>query len=275
MKALPTPQISDSELADVEAALRDIPDFSNRIINAVARAVDEVVDPVRSARWRIRELDQPEKTVIGIRVENVLRMDLELPRAVRLDFVIAGTNVDVKFTIKSNWAIPPEALDQICLLTTFQESNHSVAAGLLRTTDALLNPGENRDGKRGVSAVGKQQIRWLVTPTPARSSIIGYMASLPPDVRSLITDPSVSAQTRLNRLFTLIKHRPIPESLVEAVAQHKDWTRRMRPDSRNPRAPGVLMGFDVLRQSSAPDRAKLKSLGLPALEPGFCISIDD
>lgn len=33
-------------------------------------------------------------------------MELEVPRGVRLDLLIAGHEVDVKFTIGSNWMIP-------------------------------------------------------------------------------------------------------------------------------------------------------------------------
>ena len=100
-----SPMPTDPRLDKVEAALRSITNISQKIIEGVARAIDEVVDPVRSARWNISDLDQPEKTVFGIRVENVLRMDLELERSSKLDLKIAGEDVDVKFTIRSNWSI--------------------------------------------------------------------------------------------------------------------------------------------------------------------------
>ncbi len=41
----------------------------------------------------------------------------------------------------------------------------------------------------------------------------------------------------MNRLFTALQGCPIPEALVQAVAQHQDWTRRMRADTSNPKAP--------------------------------------
>jgi hypothetical protein len=264
---------ADERLDRVEQALLSIPDVQQHILNGIARAVDEVIDPVRSARWSMSELDQPEKTVVGIRVENILRIALELGRSELLDLTIAGEDVDVKFTIGSNWAIPPEAVGEICLLTTFRESDHSVSAGLVRTSDDLLNPGRNRDGKRGLSSRGKAQIRWILRHVAAERSIVGFMASLSPGVRQSITDTTVGAQVRINRLFTNVQARPLPETLVEAVAQHKDWTRRMRPDSANCRAPGAAMGFDVLRQSSPDDRRVLAATGLQALPAGFCISI--
>lgn len=263
----------DQELDEVEAALRLIPHLEEKLIDGVARAVDEVVDPVRSARWRITDLDQPEKTVIGIRVENVLRMDLELERSDLLDMKINGVDVDVKFTIHNNWAIPPEAENHICLVTQFNEQHHSVSAGLIRTTPEVLNIGRNRDRKTSISKTGKNHIRWLVNGAVASSSIIGFMARLDENTRMKITDPQVGAQVRQNRLFTLVPNRPIPEALVEAISQHKDWTRRLRPDATNPNAPGEEAGYDVLRQSSHKDRAWLLKEGKPPLKPGFCLSV--
>jgi hypothetical protein len=265
--------VRDPRMDAVEGELGAIPDCSHAITNAVARAVDEVVDPVRSARWQLAELLQPEKTVIGIRVENVIRMDLELARASHLDVVIAGENVDIKFTLGQNWAIPPEAMDEICLLVSFRESDHSVSAGLVRISEGILNAGRNRDGKRGISREGKTAIRWLARNVIASKSMIGFMASLQPQVRAQITDSSVGAQVRINRLFTSVMNSPIPEDVVQAVAQHQDWTRRLRPDAANPKAPGAAVGYDVLRQSSPQDRRRIAELGLQPLTPGFCISV--
>lgn len=265
----------DARLDRIEAAFLAIPDVCRRLTDAIARAVDEIVDPIRSGRWQVAQLDQPEKTVIGIRVENILRIELELPRATHLDLEIAGENVDVKFTIRDNWAIPPEAIDEVCLVTRFRPTDNAIWAGLLRTTRQHLHPGKgNRDSKRGVNKDGKNAIRWLVKGATSSTSMIGFMGSLAPGVRTSLTDPGVGAQIRLNRLFTAVKHQPIPESVVEAIAQHSDWTRRLRPDATNRKAPGAQIGFDVLRQSSHIDRNTLASAGHLPLAPGFCISVN-
>ena len=275
MKSSPLPVPSDPRLDKVEAALLSITGVRQTLLEGVARAVDEVVDPVRSARWKISELDQPEKTVFGIRVENVLRMELELERSTKLDMKIAGEEVDVKFTIHNNWAIPPEAVDEICLVACFREKDHCVSVGLVRATEDALNAGKNRDKKRGLSLIGKSRIRWLIKDAVADSSIIGFMAGLSPDLRQAITDTHVGAQTRQNRLFSNLVDLPIPETLVEAISQpHKDWTRRLRPDASNPKAPGqVDIGYVVLRQSAPKDRQRLKEAGREPLHDGFCMSV--
>ena len=266
--------LPDAGLDDVETALLAISRIQARLTDAVARAVDEVVDPIRSARWQIDQLDQPEKTVIGIRVENIIRMDLEFARPAKLDLEIAGQNVDVKFTVRDNWCIPPEAIDEICLLTRYQPSDNLIWVGLLRTTRAVLQGGKgNRDGKRGVNSAGKKQIRWLVQGSHSSTAMVTFMASLLPAIRIQITDPSVGAQARLNRLFSSLKGQPIPETVVEAIAQHKDWTRRLRPDVTNRGAPGSGLGFDVLRYSSPKDRKALAKANIQ-LSPGFCTSVN-
>lgn len=266
--------LPDPRLDKVEAELRAISGIQARLTDAVARAVDEVVDPIRSARWQIGQLDQPEKTVIGIRVENVLRMEFEFARPAKLDLEIAGQNVDVKFTVRDNWSIPPEAIDEICLLTRYRPSDSLIWVGLLRTTRAVLHGGDgNRDSKRGVNSAGKKQIRWIVQGSYSSTSMVTFMASLLPAIRTQITDPSIGAQARLNRLFSSLKGQPIPETVVEAIAQHKDWTRRLRPDATNRGAPGSDLGFDVLRNSSPTDRKAL-ALANIQLSSGFCMSVD-
>lgn len=266
----------DHRLDQVENFLRSIPDIEQKLLEGVARAIDEVVDPVRSARWTFADLAQPEKTVFGIRVENVLRMELGLERSTKFDVRIGNEDVDIKFTIYTNWAIPPEAHGEICLVAKFRERDHTVSVGLVRATSNVLNPGKNRDSKVGLNKLGKSHIRWLIKDMVADSSIIGFMARLPPQLRIEITDSHVGAQIRQNRLFLSLLNQPIPEALVEAISQHRDWTRRLRPDAANPRAPGKLSGntYDVLRHSSANDRNRLKAAGLPPLKPGFCMSVD-
>ena len=226
-------QLSDKGLTAVANAIRAIPGWQERLSDGIARAVDEVVDPIRSGRWRIADLDRVEKTVLGIRVENVLRMELEVPRGARLDLLIAGEEVDVKFTMAKNWMIPPEARDHLCLVTSYSPNNHDVSAGLVRASSGNLTAGKNRDHKSSVSKAGKTTIEWLIDRRHPGRSIIGFMANLDPETRQLITDSSVGAQVRLNRLFVRVKNVPIPEAVVQAVAVHHfDWTRRLAPTSR-------------------------------------------
>ena len=266
--------LSDKGLIAVSRAIREMAGWEERLADGIARAIDEVVDPIRSGHWRIADLDRVEKTVLGIRVENVLRMELEVPRGERLDLLIAGEEVDVKFTIGKNWMIPPEARDHICLVTSYDSNSHDVSARLIRASSGNLTVGENRDRKSSVSKSGKKTIEWLIHRRHPARSIIGFMATLDPGTRHLITDSSVGAQVRLNRLFVEVKGIPIPEAVVQAVAVHHfDWTRRLRPDKQNAVSPEKL-GYEVLRQSSPADRRRMEADGMPPLRPGYCMSVD-
>lgn len=73
----------------------------------IADAVDFVVDPVRTARTLISDLDNVEKTFIGLKIEHFLRDFLDFPKGIR-DLRIGGVDVDVKTTVGKTWMIPPE-----------------------------------------------------------------------------------------------------------------------------------------------------------------------
>lgn len=88
-----------------------------------------------------------------------------------------------------------------------------------------------------MQAAAKKQVRWFVRNERPELSIVGFMAGIGDSLRDRIADPSVGAQERVNRLFTADRGKPIPEVVVQAVAQHRDWTRRLRPDASNPKGP--------------------------------------
>ncbi|MEQ1672999.1 MAG: NaeI family type II restriction endonuclease, partial [Hyphomicrobium sp.] len=71
-------------------------------------AVDFVLDPVRTGRTKIAELDKVEKTYIGLKVEHYLREWLGVPKGLKRDIQIDGLDVDIKNTISTTWMIPPE-----------------------------------------------------------------------------------------------------------------------------------------------------------------------
>lgn len=264
----------DPGFDEVEHGLRAIEDFAGRMARAVARAVDDVVDPVRTGHWRIEQLSQPEKTYIGTRVEITLRSALELERAKHLDVVISGHNVDIKFTLGSNWQIPREARNQICLLVKYDETKLRASAGLFRVRDDLLNKGENRDKKKTISALGRSTIRWLACNIPIEKSVCGFMAGVDAGIREQLTDTAATGQTRVNRLFLALKGIPIPREVVQAIAQQPgDPLRRTRADNSNKRNSPEAAGIDILNGHWLDDRRVAEGHGL-ALEEGYYMSVD-
>jgi len=140
----------------------------------VANAVDYVIDPIRTGRTRIVELDNVEKTTIGLKVEHFVRDWLGVPPGLR-DLNIDGHDVDVKNTVGDNWMIPQETYTEergsevepggTCLLIKIDENANRCSLGLLRVRESYLTK-PNRDRKRGVSSSGKTNILWLVSQAP-------------------------------------------------------------------------------------------------------------
>lgn len=140
----------------------------------VSSAVDYVIDSVRTGRTRIHELDNVEKTIIGLKVEHFVRDWLGVPPGIR-DLDIGGHDVDVKNTVNDNWMIPPETYNEVrgegiepggtCLLIRINEASNRCWLGLVRVRMSYLNA-PNRDGKRSISSASMQNIMWLVEGEP-------------------------------------------------------------------------------------------------------------
>lgn len=148
--------------------LARIPDIVREFPLLVQEAFDFVLDPVRTGRNRLSQLDNVEKTFIGLKVEHFIRDRLEAPKGIR-DLVLAGYNVDVKNTVGASWAwmIPPETygLEEPCLLAAFDEVRREAWLGLFVARQSYLGR-ENRDRKRGILTGSYRNIMWLVRAAP-------------------------------------------------------------------------------------------------------------
>ncbi|WP_425988969.1 NaeI family type II restriction endonuclease [Brevundimonas sp. TWP2-3-2] len=133
-------------------------------------AIEFVLDPVRTGRTTLSELDNVEKTFIGLKIEHFLRDMLDAPKGVR-DLVIAGYDVDVKNTVSTPWAwmIPPETFrnEEPVVLIAANETERKAWMGLMIARDSYLGK-PNRDGKRGILTPAYANILWIapddVTP---------------------------------------------------------------------------------------------------------------
>ena len=128
----------------------------------IREAIDFVLDPVRTARTRVSELDNIEKTFVGLKVEHFVRDMLDVPKGVR-DLSIAGLDVDIKNTVRDTWMIPPETFIRAepCLVIASDENTHKCCVGLIVAHETYLNV-RNRDQKRSVSAAAFCNILWLI-----------------------------------------------------------------------------------------------------------------
>lgn len=81
--------------------------LTKHLPSLIKDAVDFVLDPVRTARTEVAELDRVEKTFIGLKIEHYLRDWLDVPKGIRRDICVDGVDVDIKNTVGSTWMIPP------------------------------------------------------------------------------------------------------------------------------------------------------------------------
>ncbi|MCF2907010.1 hypothetical protein L1285_01460 [Pseudoalteromonas sp. DL2-H2.2] len=239
-----------SEYADSDSDLE-------AIVGGILRnSLDEVIDMPRTNRYSIEELEKTEKTYIGTKVEIVFRDTFGLEKGRKLDLLIGEKDVDVKNTIGSNWTIPSEAVDEICILLLSNDRKSSFQFGLLICRDRVLNKGKNRDGKRTISKEGKNEILWLVKDGQLPRNFFLHLGD---DDRREILEPK-GGSTRLANLFRRFQNELIGRRLVECVAQQKDYMKRIRGNG-GARDILALEGLTVLWGGNREDKAKLEKLG--------------
>jgi Restriction endonuclease NaeI len=216
-------------------------------------AIDFVIDPVRTARNSISDLDSVEKTFIGLKVEHFLRDFLNVPSGLR-DLVIDGTDVDVKNTVSTTWTIPPETYrsEEPCLLIAIADSDKKFWLGLIVAKADYLTKAGNRDSKRSISAEGLRNILWLVDGAalpPSRFHNVDLMRFR--ELRKVKGGSKRAAQffsENLNKPF----HRIVVQTLLH---DQLDYMKRLRG---NGGARDLLQVRGVALLSSSYEKAELK-----------------
>lgn len=219
-------------------------------------AIDEVIDTARSSRYFFAQLEKTEKTYLGTKFEILLRDWLQVPRGVRLDLLVGGREVDVKSTTAgSGWMIPPEAVDQFCILLRVNERDARCAVGLVRARPEYLRLGKNRDAKTGIAAAARVNIWWLVSDFPYTPNFWSIVSET--DRQEIM---ALNGGTdRLAMLFERYQQVPISRVQIAAVAAQDDFMKRLRKNggARDRLAP---QGIAILYSEN--DRELMQSLGL-------------
>jgi hypothetical protein len=237
--------------------------------NILQDAIDFVIDPVRTARNAISELDNVEKTFIGLKVEHFLRDFLNVPKEIR-DLHLDGVDVDIKNTVGATWMIPPETykFEEPCLLITIADNEKRFWLGLIVARSAYLNA-KNRDGKRSISKRGMESILWLVEGK-----------SLPPSRWTHIDMERFRELRRLKggnkRVSTFFRenlgkliHRTIIQTLLY---DQRDYMKRVRG---NGGARDILKRERIRLLSGAYDMSALKKLGFETVSREEFVAVKD
>lgn len=258
-------------LAEVEAAILQAFGGHERMGDFVAdmlrKVVDDVVDTAGTGRRFIGELEKTEKTYLGTKVEMLLRHRMGFAKGSFLDLSVGGREVDIKFTVRGNWMVPPEAVGQVLLLVAADESRGLCWMGLIKADLDKLTEGKNRDVKKTVSKDGFGHIRWLLN---GRAYEPNFWRDVPQDVVDAAFDPAVSGSERMMRLFSMMLRKPIPRRVVQEVTQQLDFTRRVRANG----GARDITGKQIVILSNFMGQDAVANLGLQPLVKGAYIAID-
>ena len=229
----------------------------------VRDAIDFLLDSVRTARTRVTELDNVEKTFIGLKLEHFVRDMLDVPKALR-DLVIAGMDVDIKNTVGRNWSIPLETYrdSEPCLLMAVNDRDGVCSLGLMLAKPEYLHAGAgNRDTKKGVSVAGFANILWLVSSAPFPAS--RFEALDMERFRELrkISSANHRASQFWRENLRKVVHRDVMQALL---FDQYDFMKRLRA---NGGAPDALRneGIAILIGTFLKDRELARKLGIPDL----------
>jgi hypothetical protein len=268
---------ADPELDAVEDAIRAFP-FTQELIAEVLRdTYDQLYDGQHTGRYRPAELLKTEKTHMGTIVEINMQRTFQWADGDKMDYEIAGADVDCKFSQDlGGWAIPIEARagNHICLVIWADEQTSRWEAGLIRVANEArlfnLEAAGNRDGKRELTAEGESQIRWLYPGTEYPENQLLHLddATREAIFTARTGNRKSSGQARINMLFRLVQRRIVSRGTVLTVAQQDDGMKRPRDGRKKLKPEGILV---LGHQEDDPLVAA--ALGLPVPRKGQFISI--
>lgn len=265
---MPATRADDPALWAVHDELLRLDPTGARTGNAFREAFDQVYDGERTGRWDYTQLMKTEKTHLGTLVEIWLQREFRFRDGDRLDYSIAGEEVDAKWSRNLyEWEIPLEMYteyDEVALVLWANEDTVRWAAGLMRMSDAVLKPlGRQRDQKRRLNDVGRDRIVWVHRD---KTFVRNTLLHIDPAVAAWIA-AAESGQAAVNILFREVQGVLIDRASFVAAGQQVDAAKRVRDARGALRSEGIVI-FGHYRPH--PDLAA--SLGLPRPSLGGFVS---
>jgi Restriction endonuclease NaeI len=258
---------TDPELDRVARRLLALDPGGGRIAGALRATIDMLLDGRHTGRYRWDQLHKTEKTHAGTLVEINLQREFGFADGAVLDYLIAGAEVDCKFSQRvGGWMIPPEAFGMLLFLLSASDEHGRWYAGLVRAREQHLRAAANRDLKRALNDGGVGAIRWLHRRAPLAENALLRLPER--TVTEILALPS--GQRRVNELFRRAQGRCISRAVIATVAQQDDYMKRVRAGggARDQlRAEGIVIFGDY-----GSHREAARALGLPVPGPGEFVS---
>lgn len=250
---------ADQAQAEAVAAIRQLDPDGTRSAAVLRRTFDQLYDGGRTGRYSWNQLYKTEKTHFGTLVEINLQREFDFDDGVKLDYCIAGYEVDAKYSQAMwSWMLPPEAVGELCLVMSASDEQSRYSMGVVRALPEHLNLGSNRDAKKTLSLPGRDAVQWLYRDHPMPPNVLLQMDA--DDVNIVFAQRS--GQQKVNELFRRATGRLVSRAAVETVAQQLDPMKRVRTNggARQHLAPEglVILGGDYSWQREA-----AAALGLP------------
>ena len=215
----------DPELAAVAAALRSADCDGSRTARVLRETLDQLYDGVRTGRYRWDQLYKTEKTHCGTLVEINMQREFSYADGEKLDFSIAGLEVDCKYSQRvGGWMIPLEAHGEICMVLWASDDESAWKMGVVRALPQLLSRGRNRDSKTTLNAAGREAVCWIFRHGKLAENTLLHL----PEVTVDQIMGSTSGAERVRRLFRMVQQRRIRREVVATVAQQADYMKRVR-----------------------------------------------
>ncbi|MFI5530798.1 NaeI family type II restriction endonuclease [Kitasatospora sp. NPDC051853] len=259
----------DPGLDLVALALKAADPSGERFARAIRRTFDMLLDGQHTGRFRWEDLHKTEKTHAGTLVEINLQREFGFEDGDKMDYSIAGSDVDCKYSQEfGRWMIPPEAMGHLCLGLWASDEEGLWSAGLFRVSEAVLTKTGNRDGKRSLSAAARESaVHWIYRDAPLQDNVLLRLPQ--EDIDAVFAHKH--GTKRLNELFRRARGRIISRSVVATVARQDDYMKRIRYNggSRSALQPEgiIILGQYGIHQEIA------EALGLPVPGPGESVSI--
>jgi len=257
---------ADTELARLAAALLKLDPNGVRTAAVIADAGAYLLDGERTGRFAWDELSKTEKSVLAPTVSRLMQSTFSFKDGRDALFALEGIDFDVNFSrVRGRWMFPPDQVGRLAVVLDADDHVGKYSIGVVRVSSEMLSASANRDGKRALSAQGREAIRWLHEAIPFDASALLRLA--PMERVEILEDQG--AGKRLSALFRRIQDTAIPRSDIAAVCRQSDYLRRVRDVRRILAAEGIA----VLSTSTRDGSAGLTALGEPPARPGSFISI--
>ncbi|MEU9481085.1 NaeI family type II restriction endonuclease [Streptomyces sp. NPDC048191] len=240
-----------------------------RFASVFRRSFDEVLDGPRTRRFDFSNVSGTEKSYLGAKVEILTRAEFGFGHGNTLDYLIAGHEVDAKFSATGDWMIAPRNVGQILLVMEASELTSRFSVGVVRAHPDLLRPASTRDRKRSFHSAGRKSIRWLIEGSEyPRNQLMEWHRENPESVAAIFSTPG-GGQPRVNKLFSMKQGVLVSKLTVQTVAAQDDSSKRVRDARIDLRKDGILiLGYQQRHRRIA------ESLGLAhVIHQGEWVSI--